>query len=587
MSKATSELAREENAADEDTRSDYEFQRPANVSVEGSIMSAPKLRLYKVEEDHPSHSPRVRKIHVGVQGIANHHLLKGDQGDARTRKAALKRIVTPYNLQVKMDHSLRRISGQETVSELQELSPEAIIERLAHTDNLAEQAEILGTLKQLKGLDWDTKMDAKSSSTTTVRDLLKEVYERASVSTSWFILRYTAGLLGKRIDTLAKALTDILILQKQVTVGLPPEPREKVITAPLAPCQIAELIQQASGEDSLMAMLTQEILVYLAMIARTQPQLLRQMLRLRIGLIIQMMGSELARSMECSSTEDALFRLFSMSPFDTKRLLLNLLSGNEVRRPRHHHSWTSSQGKTVMKKSTGVRHAALIAAAASFDENSAAFQETSDIIKEEEDLERTREQWCRRRKIDGALNRCPPGFYERIYLLLERVNGLKLGDSVIHQSLTKEMTRGEIKFALKVENCINCITTPEYRQLCVEAMMVLGTMISHDTDRVIELHCIICVDDLVAHAHRLFLEDHQKNKANAILCCASQINSDENQTPKELHCCGPHNICKHFFDTPPAGRYGTMSYLVRALTFFIKDSVPSKNGKLAINCAVQ
>lgn len=84
-----------------------------------------------------------------------------------------------------------------------------------------------------------------------------QVYERASQATSWFLLRYTAGLLGKRAGSLAKALTDILVLQKQVTVGLPPEPREIVIDAPLTPDQIAHVIQKACGEDSLMNVLTQ------------------------------------------------------------------------------------------------------------------------------------------------------------------------------------------------------------------------------------------------------------------------------------------------------------------------------------------
>lgn len=66
------------------------------------------------------------------------------------------------------------------------------------------------------------------------------------------------------------------------------------------------------------------------MLARTKPQQLASILRLRIGLIIQMMGTELARTM-CLSAEDSLHVLFSMSPFDMKRLLQNLLSGEEIR----------------------------------------------------------------------------------------------------------------------------------------------------------------------------------------------------------------------------------------------------------------
>jgi len=44
----------------------------------------------------------------------------------------------------------------------------------------------------------------------------------------------------------------------------------------------------------------QEILIYLAMFIRTEPKLFHEMLRLRVGLIIQVMATELARIFKCS-----------------------------------------------------------------------------------------------------------------------------------------------------------------------------------------------------------------------------------------------------------------------------------------------
>lgn len=41
-------------------------------------------------------------------------------------------------------------------------------------------------------------------------------------------------------------------------------------------------------------------MVYLAMYVRSQPSLFGDMLRLRIGLIMQVMATELARSLHCS-----------------------------------------------------------------------------------------------------------------------------------------------------------------------------------------------------------------------------------------------------------------------------------------------
>ena len=40
--------------------------------------------------------------------------------------------------------------------------------------------------------------------------------------------------------------------------------------------------------------------MYLAMFIRTEPKLFNEMLRIRVGLIIQVMASELARTLNCS-----------------------------------------------------------------------------------------------------------------------------------------------------------------------------------------------------------------------------------------------------------------------------------------------
>lgn len=48
----------------------------------------------------------------------------------------------------------------------------------------------------------------------------------------WGLVRHTAGMLGKRVEDLAKSVTDLLVRQKQITVGMPPN-NEHTITAPL------------------------------------------------------------------------------------------------------------------------------------------------------------------------------------------------------------------------------------------------------------------------------------------------------------------------------------------------------------------
>ncbi|KAM7541396.1 hypothetical protein Aperf_G00000041995 [Anoplocephala perfoliata] len=532
---------------------------------------------------------------------------------------------------------------------LANLSAEQLVECLQQTGNLAKQAEILGRLKQMKGLDWDTGLDPDTPA--TVRSLLKEVYQKACQSQDWFLLRYVGGLLEKIADQLATAVSSILILQKQITVGLPPKPREKVISSPLPPAQIAKLIQEACGEDNLMAMLTQEILLHLSMFARSHPKLLANVLRLRTGLIIKLMGTELARSME-SSVEDALLALFYLSPYETNCLLANLLSGNEIKAVKMGNqislaavasrrkssaflkvdspadlSYLTSPAISIPQSPTGTLRSVGRTRAGSILPSVAAA--ASESVSEVRDL------WSRRRKIDGSLNRVPPEFFQCTYTILERLQGLRIGENTLTTTLTKEMTREELKFALAVESFINTVSTPEYRQLLVEATTVLGALVTRDEDARIQLNCIVSLDDLVAKANRIFLEDQATYGANATLCCAnslvrgSRVNSEggtgigddvlattptesnpsgiarktgtvgigEGRTadalstvgmiPPQQKCRGSHHICHYFYDTPPAGRFGTMAYMVRALSVLIGDSLPLGNsGNIAVNCSI-
>lgn len=67
-----------------------------------------------------------------------------------------------------------------------------------------------------------------------------------------------------------------------------------------------------------------------------------------------------------------------------------------------------------------------------------------------------------------------------------------------------QMTPQEIKFAVHVESVLNRVPQPEYRQLLVEAIMVL-TLLS-DTN-MNSIGGIIHVDQIVQMANQLFLQD--------------------------------------------------------------------------------
>ncbi|XP_014680780.1 PREDICTED: probable phosphorylase b kinase regulatory subunit alpha isoform X2 [Priapulus caudatus] len=444
------------------------------------------------------------------------------------------------------------------------INPEDLLDILREAASLTEQADIIHYLFITKGASWDTHIDGKPG--CKVKDLLQELYEKACHEKHWWLVRHTAGVLKKQVEDLAKAVTDLLVRQKQVTVGMPPEPRERTITRPLPPDELRGIIADAYGEDSSTSMLTQELLIYLAMFICTEPDLFRSMLRLRVGLIIQVMASELARTLNCDG-DKAAEDLLNLSPYELKTLLHHILSGKELR--VHVNVEADNDNEVSLKESNkeenlGMRqvrdeindtHKVSFVSFGSSKKSGSGLSE-GDICRQG--------QWLRRRRLDGALNRVPYEFYPKLWKVLEKCHGLSIQGMVLPQSLTREMTPGETKFALQVEAVLNRIPQPEYRQLMVETLMVLTLAV--EADKKCSLGGIIQVEYLVSEANRIFLAEQLRVQGDATLCCAGpHATVPLPGKPPVLRCGGKAGICQLFYDSAPSGRFGTMTYLCKAV----------------------
>ncbi|XP_018404191.1 PREDICTED: probable phosphorylase b kinase regulatory subunit alpha isoform X2 [Cyphomyrmex costatus] len=475
-----------------------------------------------------------------------------------TQPVTIERTPSPTDELLSWKNSPK--TKHRTISETQyaETEVEELLSMLRETESLEEQGDILQYIVDSKGLHFDTGV-VEEGHPVLVKDLLKSLYEKACQQKMWGIVRHSAGMLGKRVEDLAKAVTDLLVRQKQVTVGMPPS-NEHTIVAPLPENELRALIHQAYGDDESTAMLTQELLVYLAMFIRTEPQLFLEMLRLRVGLIIQVMATELSRTLICTG-EEASEHLLNLSPFEMKNLLHHIMSGKEFA--------ISSVGRgnfsVISCKSSRVSKKSQIGGFLSADQNA------------DNEAEADRQgQWLRRRRLDGALNRVPRDFYPRVWQVLEKCHGLAIEGRVLPQNLTQEMTSGELKFALAVETVLNTIPQPEYRQLVVEALMVLTLVTEYNI--VPSLGGLIEVEHLVHKANAIFLEDQMAIDGDATLCCAKPKEQREMTAMGTLLCGGAAYICQHFYDTAPSGSYGTMTYITRAVAVML-DCLP-KDGDL-------
>lgn len=106
--------------------------------------------------------------------------------------------------------------------------------------------------------------------------------------------------------------------------------------------------------------------------------------------------------------------------------------------------------------------------------------------------------------------------------------GLVIQEKGLQPNLTQEMTSGELKFALAVETVLNSIPQPEYRQLVVEALMVLTLVVEYKA--VANLGGTIHVEQLVHSANQIFLEDQVSFSNTALTEGNKVINSRVNRT---------------------------------------------------------
>ncbi|XP_041643092.1 phosphorylase b kinase regulatory subunit alpha, liver isoform isoform X2 [Cheilinus undulatus] len=466
----------------------------------------------------------------------------------------------------------------------------ALVRQLKECPTLQDQADILYILYIMKGADWQVELSGPGQGGVSVRSLLEELYVQAGACKEWGLVRYISGMLRKRVEVLAEACTDLISHHKQLTIGLPPEPRERVITVPLPPEELNSLIFEASGQDISVAVLTQEIMVYLAMYVRSQPALFGDMLRLRIGLIMQVMATELARSLHCSG-EEASESLMSLSPFGMKSLLHHILSGKEFGVERSmrpiqstatspaisihelgHTGATKTERSGIHKLKSEIKQ--IISGGLSLNSTVTSPRSTrcsspstpSGILSPvstgpgdgQLHWEERQGQWLRRRRLDGAINRVPMGFYQKVWKILQKCHGLSIDGYVLPSSTTREMTEGEIKFAVQVESVLNHVPQPEYRQLLVETVMVLGLVADVEVE---SIGGIIHVDRILHLANDMFLTDQKSH-------CASDYFLEKDPAT---------GICNFFYDSAPSGCYGTMTYLSKAVIIYVQDFLPSSS----------
>ncbi|WP_138505609.1 glycoside hydrolase family 15 protein [Nostoc sp. PA-18-2419] len=386
-----------------------------------------------------------------------------------------------------------------------------LLSYLRSSENLYEQIELLQTLTRLQGMEFDTGYGGPGYA-VTVADLLDEVYTKAGDLGIWAVVRRAAGLRQMVDISLSDAVTSILVQGKQIAVGKAYS-EASLITVPMSHDEIADKINHFCREDISDRVLTQEILIYLGILIKSEPQLFQGLLTLRVGYLILLITSELTRELDVTQDE-AYDYLMQLSPFEVKMRLRQVLTG-----------YTGMSNLLRQQESLHVK------------------QKESDIAwvvlpTISEEIQVPPSGWRRFRQGEGATGRVPKGFFVQIWLLMQHCKGLVIGDKLERRNrldselMLSEMTAGERNFALLVEHLLNKIEAPEYRQVNIEALIELAAIAANNPQLQIEEYIVL--DVLIGHAVRLaWLEHHPERGDRYDEDKASAWRSFYNTSPRD------------------------------------------------------
>lgn len=387
-----------------------------------------------------------------------------------------------------------------------------LLSSLRSSENLYEQIELLQTLTRLQGLEFETGFGGLERP-VTVGDLLDEVYTKAGDAGIWAVVRRAAGLRQMSDIGLSDVVTSILVRGKQIAVGKAYS-EDSLITLPLSHSEIVEKINDFCREDIRDRVLTQEILIYLSALIKAEPELFQGLLTLRVGYIILLITSDLARELYVTQDE-AYEHLMQLSPFEViarvRQVLFEYSSMSNLLRQQ--------ESLHVKQKESDIDWVVL-----------------PTLVDDVEDIPLG--GWRRFRQAEGTTGRVPKDFFKQVWLVMGHCKGLVIGDKLERRNrldseeILSEMTPGEKNFALQIEHLLNKIEAPEYRQVCIETLMELAAIASSNPNLQIEEYIVL--DVLIGHAVRLaWLDNHRDRRDRYDEDKASAWRSFYNTSPRE------------------------------------------------------
>lgn len=368
------------------------------------------------------------------------------------------------------------------------LDDQALINLLTSDSNIYAQHETLNILYHRHGNNYILKLSDLDSVEYQLSDLFEEVYTRAGDQNTWSIIRHCAGLLGKYDANLEQAATDILVRQKKLSVGREYS-NQATFHRPASANEILDRIRTYNSPNVGVHIITQELIIYLGLLIKSNPDLFTDMHTVRVGHIMQLIIIRLQRKHDCTLGE-AFDKLLSLAPHQIAAKVQETLT-----------DYQNSESQ--------LNQSELLHYEGQFKNlDSARFSEKINP----KDRGRAGD-WHEWREQRGSVGRQPESFFAAVWEVLHHCKGLIISEKLSShrwldsESILAQMTAREQSFVLLINHRLDKIQSPDYRQLTVETLQALAVIFRDNPD--LHVDDTLMTDTLINHAVRLsWLEKH-------------------------------------------------------------------------------
>ncbi|XP_061515026.1 probable phosphorylase b kinase regulatory subunit beta isoform X2 [Anopheles gambiae] len=276
---------------------------------------------------------------------------------------------------------------------------------------------------------------------------LTDLYYRAGTLRYWRAVRYCSSLLRHIVDSISPFITTLLVNGKQITVGVIGQ-RETIFDKPMTPSEIQNVMYSTvQPYDVIHAVLQQEVVLYCGRLIATNPDIFKGILKIRVGWVLEAM--RLYLTMKGDEGAD----IENLSPFQIRQLLQRVLTVSQ---------WANEDHFSTVQ----------------------------------------------RRQLEGCLCRVPSSFYNLVWDVLERTpHGITVqGHNLPAMPTLTNKSRSELSFSLQVEEMLHQITQPERRQIAVELLCIVATILSRNPE--LRFQQVLDLDLLLEDSFAMYCKDH-------------------------------------------------------------------------------